>query len=61
MHSVTCCVCGGEVDITDTVELPHGPVCSRCYEWMEGLLDDDDGDDDEFAVIFIVEEADDDD
>lgn len=40
MGSVTCVVHGGEVDISDTVELPNGRVCGRCYEWMENLLED---------------------
>lgn len=60
MNSVTCVVHGGEVDVSDIVELPNGPVCTRCYEWMEGLLDDDEDDSDEFS-IFIIEGDDDDD
>lgn len=60
MHSVTCSVHLGEVDATDTVELPQGLVCTRCYEWLESLLDDDveDDDEDEFFVIFIQEDDD---
>ena len=63
MYSVTCVIHLGEVDQSDTIELPNGPVCTRCYEWMENLIDEEPDDDDgeEFFVIFIEEDDDDDD
>lgn len=60
MHSVTCAVHGGEVDATDTVELPMGPVCLRCYEWVEDLLNQDEDEENE-TYVWITEEEDEDD
>lgn len=61
MYSVTCVIHHGEVDQSDTIELPNGPVCTRCYEWIENLIDDDlDDDDEEYEFVVFIEEGDDD-
>lgn len=58
--SLTCVIHHGEVDEADTVELPNGPVCIRCYSWMEDIMDGDDGSDDDGVSYTIVIELDDD-
>lgn len=56
--TVTCSLCGGPVDDADTVEMPNGPMCMQCYEWIEGLMDeaDEDEEQDEFEVTIYFEE-----
>lgn len=51
MASVTCVVHHGEVDDSDAIELPGGWACTKCYQWMESLVDDEDDDDYELVII----------
>ncbi len=40
-HSVSCAMCGREVDDSDTVELPNGTVCvNPCYEWLDRMIEE---------------------
>ena len=62
MNSVTCIIHHGEVDDTNVVPLPDGPVCVPCYAWMESLLEGDELDDDtewELVYVNLDEEEDD--
>lgn len=61
--SVTCNVHGGEVELSDTVELPSGLdddstvyVCLRCYMWMEDLMETDDDEVEYYVLTFEEEE-----
>lgn len=57
-RSVSCALCGREVDNQDTVEMPNGPVCMHpCYEWLERMIEEAnecDPDDDGFEVEIII-------
>ena len=58
-RQVTCAMCGGPVEDSDTVDMPNGPMClDPCYLWLEAMMDDeemDDGDDDEIVFVFEFE------
>jgi len=56
--TLSCALCGRQVDDADTVEMPNGKICADpCYEWLERMIDEseemeesiffDDEDDDE--------------
>lgn len=60
-RSVSCALCGREVDDSETVEMPNGMVClDPCYLWLERMIEesedaeetiefDDDDDEDEYG------------
>lgn len=62
MISVTCVVHHGEVEKSQTVKLPDGPVCHSCYVWLEELLaNEEDADDGPSEWDFLDEEEEEDD
>ena len=39
-RSVTCAMCGREVDNSETVEMPNGLICADpCYAWLEQMME----------------------
>lgn len=39
--SVSCALCGREVDDGDTVIMPNGNVCDDpCYTWLERMIEE---------------------
>jgi hypothetical protein len=58
-RSVSCALCGREVDDADCVPMPTGLVCADpCYEWLERMMEEAeelDGDE-EIIVVFEPEE-----
>lgn len=40
-HSLSCVMCGREVDDSETVEMPNGAVCADpCYAWLEQMIEE---------------------
>lgn len=60
MRSVTCVLCGGEVDDADTVEMPNGLYCVPCYKWLESLIEEG-VENDEIEIEYVEVEEDDED
>lgn len=52
---ITCVLCGREVDNSETVILPNGLACDKCYEWLEQMIEETEDDDDEY-LMFEVDE-----
>lgn len=39
--TVTCAMCGNQVDDSDTVEMPNGDICDDpCYTWLEQMMEE---------------------
>lgn len=40
-RTISCVMCGRQVDDADTVEMPNGPTClDPCYLWLERMMDE---------------------
>ena len=57
-RTISCVMCGRQVDDADTVEMPNGPTCMNpCYEWLERMMDE--AEEFEEVILFDVEDDDD--
>ena len=40
-RTISCVMCGRQVDDADTVPMPNGPTClDPCYLWLERMMDE---------------------
>lgn len=41
MNTITCVMCGNQVDDADTVEMPNGLICDDpCYVFLERMMEE---------------------